>query len=235
MRRKPEPELMPDPAEALAYARADFADVNQAFVARLVELVECSPDTDGPTAGPMKKQLRGLRAIDLGTGPADIPIRLLHARPGWHVTGVDASAAMLSIARDAVRRARLLRSIRLVCADATATGLPPHSFDVVFSNSLLHHVAAPERLWAEVIRLARLRAVVFFRDLVRPESPIAARRIVRTYAGHESRLLQDEYLRSLLSAYTPAEVRTQLTRAGLRTLRVVMATDRHFDVFGRVT
>ena len=85
--RRGEPEVMDDLAEAQAYAAADFADVNEAFVARLLEL-----------AGPPAKA----RAVDLGTGPGDIPIRLVRARPGWHVTAVDASLAMLNLARQAI-------------------------------------------------------------------------------------------------------------------------------------
>ena len=59
LRRQNEPELMDDKAEAEAYARADFAEVNDAFVDRLLEL-----------AGPRETAA----AVDLGTGPADIPI-----------------------------------------------------------------------------------------------------------------------------------------------------------------
>ena len=44
----------------------------------------------------------------------------------------------------------------------------------------------------------------------------------------------DEYYRSLLSSYTPEEVRAQLTRAGLVALNVERVTDRHFDVWGRL-
>ena len=70
--------------------------------------------------------------------------------------------------------------------------------------------------------------------LARPPSEDAARKIVRTYAGGESRLLQEEFHRSLLSAYTPAEVRKQLIEAGLDFLRVEMASDRHLDAHGFV-
>ena len=79
MPRQPEPELMDDAAEALAYAAADFSDVNQAFADRLAEL-----------AGPLVEA----EAADLGTGPGDIPIRVARARPRWHITALDAAPAM---------------------------------------------------------------------------------------------------------------------------------------------
>ena len=72
------------------------------------------------------------------------------------------------------------------------------------------------------------------REHISDETLYAALEIVQTYASQESQLLQEEFYRSLLSAYTVAEVRRQLRRAGLRGLEVSMATDRHLDVFGRV-
>lgn len=217
--RQPEPEVMAAPAEAAAYARADFAGVNQAFVQRLLEL-----------AGPLERAL----AVDLGAGPADIPVRVASVRPGWRLVAIEASTAMLAHARQTVARAGLASRIDLIQSDAKVVGLAGAAFDVVFSNSILHHISDTARLWAEVRRLARPGALIFFRDLARPSSAAAARAIVDRYAGTESALLQEEYFRSLLSSYTPAEVRAQLDQTGLSILQVVMATDRHLDVFGRL-
>lgn len=219
MPRRGEPEAMDDDAEAAAYAEADFAAVNQAFVERLLEV-----------AAPADSA----RAIDLGTGPADIPIRLARARPGWRITAVDTSQAMLDLAAREIERAGLGAAIDLVLADAKATGLPGGAFDVVFSNSILHHVTDTGAFWAELKRLAAPAAAAFLRDLARPASVAEARRIVRQYAAGESALLQEEFHRSLLSAYTVDEVRAQLVRAGIATLEVEMASDRHLDVFGRL-
>ena len=216
--RQAEPEVMADRDEALAYARADFTEVNQAFVDRLLALV-------GPCLS--------AAAVDLGTGPGDIPFRLLRARPGWHITAVDASQAMLELARRAAPKAGLAGAIDFLQADAKSTHLPAAAFDVVFSNSILHHISDTAAFWAEVRRLAAPGAVVFMRDLARPGDAAAAARIVEQYVGGESELLRQEYYRSLLSSYTVQEVRRQLDKAGLGTLGVEMATDRHLDVFGR--
>jgi ubiquinone/menaquinone biosynthesis C-methylase UbiE len=224
---------MEDRAEAEAYAAADFGPVNAAFVERMAELVErLNPPLADTSA-----------VVDLGTGPGDIPVRTAQQFPGWHVTAVDASAAMLEIARATVSGCPDVETpslcsvagrIELVLADAKQTGLPAHAYDVVFSNSILHHVNDTARLWAEVKRLGKPGALVFFRDLARPESREAAARIIETYAGDESRVLREEYHRSLLSSYTPDEVRAQLATAGLRSLCVEMATDRHWDAWGRL-
>ncbi len=219
MPRRPEEEVMNIAAEAEAYARADFGEVNEAFVERLLEVVGL---------------LDVAKAVDLGTGPADIPIRVLRYRPRWHVTAVDASGEMLQWARLNVEKAVMADAIDLVRLDAKDTGLPEAAFDVVFSNSILHHITAAAPFWAEVKRLIAPGGAVFLRDLARSASPYEAARIVEKYAAGESGLLQEEYYRSLMSAYTPKEVRRQLADAGLTTLEVATASDRYLDVFGRV-
>ena len=90
MPRVPEPEIMDEVQGAEAYALSDFSDVNQHFV-----------DTLLTAAGRIEKA----RVVDLGTGPADIPIRLVRSRPDWRVVAIDASAAMLEHACKAVDHA----------------------------------------------------------------------------------------------------------------------------------
>ena len=219
MRRIKEPELMDDAEQARAYAEADFAEVNAVFADRLCALV--------PPGTPRV-------ALDLGTGPAEIPIRVMRQRPGWRVVAVDISHAMLSLARGFIHEAGFAEAIHLVIQDAKAMPFAAASFDVVFSNSILHHITATARLWAEVKRVAKPGAHVLIRDLARPATPRDAAGIVGRYAAHESALLREEFYRSLLSAYTPEEVRDQLAQAGLAHLEVAMVSDRHLDVFGRI-
>ena len=187
MKRTPEPELMDLTDEVSAYAAADFAAVNQAFVDRLLELTATSA---------------AMELVDFGTGPADIPIRIARARPAWRITAVDASAPMLEVARESIRKAGVAPQIKLVLADAKKSPLPACAFDGVISNSILHHVSETAPFWSEVKRVAKPGAWILIRDLARPESEGRARNIVTQNAGGESALLQEEFYRSLLAAYT---------------------------------
>ncbi len=220
MKRQPEPEHRNDAAEAEAYPEVDVAAVNEAFVDRLMERTAELSDAE-------------IDAVDLGSGPGDIPIRVARRRAHWRIVAVGASAAMLSHARNGAIEAGVDNAIRWELADAEATHLPDATFHVVFSHGILHHVHEPQPFWGEVKRISAPGAVWLFRDLARPPDKRAALEIVQTYASQESQLLQEEFYRSLLSAYTVAEVRRQLRRAGLRGLEVSMVTDRHLDVFGR--
>ncbi len=219
MDRIPEPEVMDDPAQALAYARADFAVVNQAFVDRFRASF---PDV---TAG---------RVVDLGCGPADIPIRLARAIPGAHVTAVDASEPMLALARQAVAAAVLADRIALAAGYLPGLPLPAGSFDAVISNSLVHQLPDAAPFWQEARRLARAGAAILVVDLRRPESPERARGIVNTYAAGEDPVHQRDFFNSLCAAFTPEEVAAQLKAAGLGHLKVEVITDRHWCVAGRL-
>ena len=216
--RQSEPEVMDDQAEAEVYARADFNEVNQVFAERLAEL-----------AAGMEEAV----ALDLGTGPGDIPLRILRLRPRWRIAALDASAAMLALGQKAAWAAGAA-SLSFIRADAKNAPFCRRTFDVIFSNSILHHVADVKPFWAELARVAKSGALVLLRDLARPASREEARLIVETYSGNEPELLKEEFYRSLLAAYTPAEVKAQLVRAGIRGLKVEMIDDRHLDVWGRV-
>jgi ubiquinone/menaquinone biosynthesis C-methylase UbiE len=218
MHRQPEPELMDLEHEAQAYAAADFSDVNAAFVDRLLSLAW---------------NFDVARCIDLGAGPADIAIRLAQQRAEWHIDAVDAAEPMIALARVAVAQAGV-RNVRLHLADAKQTKLAA-GYDVIFSNSLLHHLPDPLPMWREIRRLARSGAIVLVRDLIRPATYDLAEEIVEQYAGRESDTLKQEYYRSLLSAFTPAEMREQLEEAGLSELEIRQASDRHVDVSGVLT
>jgi thiamine phosphate synthase YjbQ (UPF0047 family) len=126
--RVPEPELMAEPARARAYAAADFSEVNQGSVDRFRATF---PDA---TKG---------RVVDLGCGPADIPLRLARALPGIEVTAVDGARAMLDHARGAATGSGLGRRVRLVAARVPALPFGALRFDACISNSLLHHLTDP--------------------------------------------------------------------------------------------
>jgi len=216
MPRVLEPELMEDEAQALAYARADFAEGNQGFVDRFIAT--------------FPEITRG-HVVDLGCGPADIPIRLARALPDIRITAVDGSKAMLDLAQQAVAEAGLDNRIRLVHAKLPEFQLPPHSFDAVISNSLLHHLLDPHVFWKEVRRLGRPNAAVLIMDLFRFNSPEEAKAYVERVAANEGPLLKEDFYNSLLAAFTLDEVRAQLAD-GLHHLDCRIISDRHWLAAG---
>jgi len=221
MHRIPEPdELMDDAEQALAYARADFSEANGLFV-RLLE-----QQAAGGLIG---------RLLDLGCGPADIPLALTRRHAGLQVDAVDAAPAMLDLARQNIEAAgEPGQRIALLCEYLPCPHLAEHGYDFVASNSLLHHLADPAVMWQTVARCARDGAHVLVMDLARPPSEVAVDALVETYAMDEAEVLRRDFRNSLFAAYTPAEVEAQLHEAGLDGLVVTMVSDRHLAVSGQL-
>ena len=218
MKRVPEPELMEDPVQALAYAMADFSEPHDAFVAHFQRLFP---------------RFRGGRVLDLGCGAADVTIRFARAYPGATLDGVDGAQAMLRFAREAVAKAQLESRITLQLLRLPAARLQ-EGYDAVISNSLLHHLAQPAALWQAVTRAGRPGAAVLVMDLLRPHSHEAAAELVRLHAGDAPPVLVRDFMNSLLAAYRPDEVARQLLASGLEALEFAVVSDRHWLVWGHV-
>jgi SAM-dependent methyltransferase len=218
VKRTPEPELMVDAESVDAYAAADFEEPHSRFLALLFEKLPALPDSG--------------RAVDLGCGPADIAIRFARVFPGWSIDAVDGSGPMLEAAGRAVARAGL--SGRIALHRVLLPGDPPSPcrYDLVFSNSLLHHLDDPVTLWRTISSWGRDGGFVFVMDLLRPEDEAGARALVERYAADEPETLRRDFHHSLLAAYRDDEVRAQLRVAGLATLRTSVVSDRHWIAFG---
>lgn len=218
MERVLEPELMDDEEQAVAYTNADFSKENQTFVNLFLEYY---PDfTEG-------------HVVDLGCGPADIPIRFVRALPECRVTAVDASPPMIRLAEAAVAQAGLADRIALRCARIQALSLAEPA-DAALSNSLLHHLPNPFQFWYCLKKLVKPGSCVLVMDLLRPESPEAAQAIVDRYAANEPAILRRDFYNSLLAAFTEDEVAAQLAEMNLSRLMIDVIDDRHWIVGGRV-
>lgn len=219
MRRIPEPELMDDEAQARAYAEADFEAPHGAFIELFQQTFPALKVTG--------------RVLDLGCGPADISLRFARAYPDCEVHGVDAAAAMLAFGDQAIQQANLGHRVRLMAGYLPGAELPHQTYDVVISNSLLHHLANPLTLWQAIKTHAAPGAPVFIMDLMRPVSEEQARALVAEYAADEPAILQHDFFHSLLAAYTPEEVQQQLMQQALP-FSVTVVSDRHLIVSGNM-
>lgn|SRR5574342_980408 len=210
---------MTDEAQAVAYARADFVQVNQGFVDRFRA---CFPKA---VAGTM---------VDLGCGPGDIPVRFARALPDISIIAVDGSEPMIALARQAVKEAGVEERVSAICARLPMLPLPLRSFDAVVSNSLVHHMPDPNAFWNEVLRLGRPGAAVLIMDLLRPESAERAHEIVEQYSRTEAPVLKMDFFNSLCAAFTLREIRHQIRSRGLGGLVCEPASDRHWVAWGHL-
>jgi 2-polyprenyl-6-hydroxyphenyl methylase/3-demethylubiquinone-9 3-methyltransferase len=96
------------------------------------------------------------RVLDIGCGGGFLANAL--AREGHVVTGVDASAESLEVAR----RHDATKTVRYDLGDALALPYGDAAFDVVCAMDFLEHVEQPARVVAEAARVLRPGGLFFF-------------------------------------------------------------------------
>ncbi|MDX1964494.1 MAG: class I SAM-dependent methyltransferase [Pirellulales bacterium] len=235
-----EPEVMDQPADAADYDAMDHRAVNERFVADLLAQVgavglltgaEHSPAATSETPE-WSPSAPTLDVIDLGTGTARIPILLCQQVPPARVLAVDAAVSMLHIAIRNIEIAGLRERIQLSQGDCKDLAYPDAMFDVVMSNSIVHHLAQPERLLKEALRLCRPDGTIFIRDLARPDTATRVDELVALYAAgcnaHQTALFRD----SLHAALTLDEVREIVSSLGQDPAGVQLTSDRHWTWVG---
>jgi ubiquinone/menaquinone biosynthesis C-methylase UbiE len=208
-----EPEVMDTADDAREYDAIDNDAVNEEFARRAAALA--------PPRGTV---------LDLGTGPGRIAVLLAARAPGLRVVAIDLAEHMLAIARAHVAAAGLADRVQIVRADAKATGFPDGSFDMVISNSTVHHIPDPEQLFREVARVARPGAALFVKDLVRPRDLGEWRALVELHAGGANERQRQLFADSLRAALSVDEVGELCARAGLRGPSIARCSDRHWSL-----
>lgn len=216
MLRQPEPELMEDPMQVEAYALADFSTPHNRFIELLQQ--QLAPEAFSGTA------------LDLGCGPGDISGRFVKIYPKATLHTVDGSLPMLTFAEQHLPTAVLTR-VQFIHGKLPEISLPQPAYDVIFSNSLLHHLPEPQTLWQVIKRYSRAGTQVAVMDLVRPASEKAALELVRRYSADEPAILKHDFYHSLLAAFTFQEIEEQLNQARLG-FRIELVSDRHVFING---
>jgi len=218
MKRLLEPELMIEPEQVSAYANADFEEPHSNFVAMLKN--NCNSIEEIRTV------------LDLGCGPGDITFKIADAFAGARIDAVDGSREMLTFAenvlKDKPEYQGEINFIHSMIQDFNST----KEYDLIFSNSLLHHLPDPFVLWNKIKELASSETYIFIMDLLRPGTTEEAQELRDLYVKDEPDILQRDFYNSLLAAFELEEVRVQLNSSGLANLEVQQVSDRHIIVFG---
>lgn len=207
--RVPEAETMEDSCEVDAYASATAQThldaIDDTFVAHAQLL--------------LKGRERG-RALDVGTGPGQIVIKLGYRLTRWKFVGIDRSAGMIEKARASLAAAgELAGRVDFCVADANALDFPDGTFDLVICNSVLHHVTDPQKLFSEIARVVKPGGAILLRDLRRPSRPGYALHVWK-HAKHYKGEMRRLFIASVQSAYTEEELRQTIAASPLRGVRI---------------
>jgi len=222
-----EPEVMDTAEEARDYDAMDHVAVNVRFVDDLI------------AEGPLPHTI-----LDVGTGTARIPIEICARVPKVEVVAIDLAHHMLTVAKENLVQAGIAARVRLERVDAKALAYEAGSFGATVSNSIVHHIPEPARVFHEIWRVTQPGGLVFIRDLARPETDAVLDEIVERYGG---RMRSDDALvpsfkrqrflfrASLCASLTVDEVVAIVVPLGLPKSAVSMTSDRHWTLSTRRT
>ena len=212
-----EPEVMDTPAAARDYDGMDHSAVNRVFVDDLLAAI-------GDPAG--------LEVLDVGTGTAQMAVELGQRQAGCRIVAVDLATEMLKLARENVTSARLGLVVEVELVDAKAMPYEAGRFDVVMSNSIVHHIPEPIDAISEMVRVTVSGGLLFLRDLLRPADRATVEHLVKTYAGDENQHAQQMFRESFHAALSLEELQALLDKLGLPVHWARQTTDRHWTVCG---
>ncbi len=211
LKRILEPEVMDCPEEAREYDEMDHAAVNRQFVDDLLAGGEVRGDI-----------------LDMGTGTALIPIELCERVEECRVMAIDLSTEMLDLARYRLEIAGMTHRIQLEHIDSKETPFADAMFDLVISNSIIHHIPDPSVVLREAVRVVKPGGRLFFRDLFRPDTEEQLQQLVETHVADQSPTQQKLFADSLRSALTVKEVQEIIASLGFAPETVVQTSDRHW-------
>ncbi len=144
--------------------------------------------------------------LDVGTGTALIPLELCRQRSHCRVMAIEMAVQMLK-----------------------AMTFDDGMFDVVMSNSIIHHIPRPLDCLKEMVRVTdEDGGFIFVRDLMRPEDDETVKSLVQVYAGNENGHSQQMFDDSLRAALSLEEIRELISSLGFDSETVKATTDRHW-------
>ncbi|MEO9590715.1 class I SAM-dependent methyltransferase [Rhodopirellula bahusiensis] len=224
-------------ADASAYQAMDHQQVNNVFVDDLL---------GGGAVGP--------RVIDLGCGPAGIPLILSErwraaedagdlagssfADGQLQILAVDFAVEMLELVQFEIELVGMQDLVYLQQIDLTdPEGLQEDLSQTIISNTVLHHLPNPITAIQVATRALMPGGRLFIRDLFRPDSEEEIERLVELHTDFAAdtevppEFAPSQLLRqSLWAALTLEEAREMVESVGIPADVIQMTSDRHWTL-----
>ena len=145
------------------------------------------------------------QCLEIGSGPATLTAMVAECNPQLHITGVDISSDMVTVAQEYIVEKELQDRICFVIGDAANERVIEElgQFDLVYSFFSMHHWEDPEKIISNLLKAINDGGILYLHDF---------RRVwwVR-YLPINTRDINE-----IRAAYTPAEIKALLQKLGLR-------------------
>lgn len=216
--RVPEPEVMDELEEVQAYDVMDHSFVNRLFIDDLAQITDLS---------------QPLTILDAGTGTGLIPLAMIERFPQLQIRAIDQSAPMIDQANCHLAKCDSRDKLCFAVENACDLPCPDSQFDLVISNSLVHHLPDPLPFFQEACRVLKPGGKLFLRDLARPDFEATLESLVEMHAGTEGPVQRQLFRQSLWAAFRCEEIEAMLRQCENLQFQIAMTSDRHWTVTGQ--
>ena len=138
--RKPEPEVMDNAAENVAYDRIATRWLGKVIYPALIK--ELNPESTK-------------HILDVCSGSGRLTLALMQMLPRATICGADLSPSMLDLARTNTEFVGVTGHVEFRLEDVAATSFDDDQFDAAISYGSLHHWQNPQAVFAELARVVR--------------------------------------------------------------------------------
>ncbi|MDI6811467.1 MAG: class I SAM-dependent methyltransferase [archaeon] len=104
------------------------------------------------------------RILDVGTGPAYLPVGIAKRAPNLEIVGIDLSPAMVAIATKNAEKWGISDHVRVQRANAADLPFEDGYFDLVVSTLSLHHWLRPSECLKEINRVLKKNGEAWIYD-----------------------------------------------------------------------
>ncbi len=143
--------------------------------------------------------------LEVGAGTGILAAMIAEDDPDVHITAVEISSDMVTVAREYIEERKLGGRIRFVTLDATDEELMEElgEFDLVYSILAMHHWKDPEKVIGNLLKVVGAGGVLFIHDL---------RRVWWLYYLP---FRGSGFIDSIRAAYMPDEIKSIFQRLGI--------------------
>lgn len=149
--------------------------------------------------------VKGGNYLEVGAGTGILAAMIAEDNPDVHITAVEISSDMVTVAREYIEERKLEDRIRFVVLDATDEVMMEElgEFDLVYSTLAMHHWKDAEKVISNLLKVVGDEGVLFIHDL---------RRVWWLYYLP---LRSSGFIDSIRAAYMPDEIETIFQRLGI--------------------
>ena len=134
--------------------------------------------------------------LEIGAGPGILTAMIAEEDPDVHITAVEISSDMVTVAQEYIEEKKLQDRIHFVVGDASDEKIVRElgKFDLVYCTFTMHHWKDPERVISNLLKAVEDKGVLFIHDL---------KRVLWLFWVP----IHNGFFDSIRAAYTPSEIK----------------------------